>query len=258
MMFTQQTEATTCPTIELRISRGVQLHEESACKPGRGAPSGNKNAETHGYYRRKIKPEAVSFDDLNFISSGGDQLPKRFIELLNHCGGEHLVSAVRASRHRARCLYLSYACAPRANSIANGHGVVANARVTSFEQRLYTRGISLWVGGRSRNPKRVVSFNNIHRSDHAFVVAAMYSGECRNRRLGRIQTDLVVQLPQHAHESIAFADDRDQCALASVDDLRPQLDRVQIEAIELGFGEDKELDDETPDSRGKASPPQYF
>src|SRR5262249_26948069 len=95
MMCTQQTEATTCPTIEPTISRGVQLHEESACKPGRGGRSGNKNAETHGYYRRKIKLEAVSFDDLNFSSSGGEQLPKRFIELLNHCGGEHLVSAVR-------------------------------------------------------------------------------------------------------------------------------------------------------------------
>src|SRR5262249_37024558 len=95
MMFTQQTEATTCPTIEPTISRGVPLHEESACKPDRRAPSGNKNAETHGYYRRKIKLEAVSFDDLNFSSSGGEQLRKRFIELLNHCGGEHLVSAVR-------------------------------------------------------------------------------------------------------------------------------------------------------------------
>src|SRR5262244_662505 len=95
MMFTQQTEATTCPTIEPTISRGVQLHEESECKPGRGAPSVNKNAETHGYYRRKIKLEAVSFDDLNFSSRGGEQLRKRFIELLNHCGGEHLVSAAR-------------------------------------------------------------------------------------------------------------------------------------------------------------------
>src|SRR5215813_14233029 len=66
-----------------------------AQKTRRGAPSGNKNAETHGYYRRKIKLEAVSFDDLNFSSSGGEQLQKRFIELLNHCGGEHLVSAVR-------------------------------------------------------------------------------------------------------------------------------------------------------------------
>jgi len=27
MMFTQETEATTCPTIEPTISRGVQLHE---------------------------------------------------------------------------------------------------------------------------------------------------------------------------------------------------------------------------------------
>src|SRR5262249_13188098 len=41
------------------------------------------------------KLEAVSFDDLNFSSSGGEQLRKRFIELLNHCGGEHLASAVR-------------------------------------------------------------------------------------------------------------------------------------------------------------------
>jgi hypothetical protein len=32
---------------------------------------------------------------LNFSSSGGEQLRKRFIELLNHCGGERLVSAVR-------------------------------------------------------------------------------------------------------------------------------------------------------------------
>jgi hypothetical protein len=40
MMFTQRTEATTCPTIEPTISRGVQLHEESECKPARGAPSG--------------------------------------------------------------------------------------------------------------------------------------------------------------------------------------------------------------------------
>src|SRR5262249_26084761 len=69
--------------------------EESACKPGRGAPSGNKNAETHRYCRRKIKLAAVSFEDLNFSSSGGEQRRKRFIELLNHCGGEHLVSAVR-------------------------------------------------------------------------------------------------------------------------------------------------------------------
>ena len=62
---------------------------------------------------------------------------------------------------------------------------------------------------------------------------------------------MVVQLPQHAHESIAFADDRDRCALASVDDPRPQLDKVQIEAIELVIGEDNALDDATPDSRDK-------
>src|SRR5215472_3905359 len=120
MMFTQQTEATTCPTIEPTISRGVPLHEESACKPDRRLPRGNKNAETHGYYRRKIKLEAVSFDDLNFSSSGGEQLRKRFLELLNHCGGEQFVSAIRRRIIERVCLYLSYACTPRANSIANG------------------------------------------------------------------------------------------------------------------------------------------
>jgi hypothetical protein len=78
MMFTQQTEATTCPPIEPTISRGVQLDEESECKPARGAPRGNKNAETHGYYRRKIKLEAVSFDELNFSSSRGEQLRNVF------------------------------------------------------------------------------------------------------------------------------------------------------------------------------------
>src|SRR5215813_8933014 len=112
MMFTQQTEATTCPTIEPTISRGVPLHEESAYKPDRRAPSGNKNAEIHGYYRRKIKLEAVSFDDLNFSSSGGEQLRKRFLELLNHCGGEQFVSAIRRRIIERVCLHLSYACAP--------------------------------------------------------------------------------------------------------------------------------------------------
>ena len=144
MMFTQQNRSDNVPHDRSHVSRGVQLHEESACKPGRGAPSGNKNAETHGYYRRKIKLEAVSFDDLNFSSSGGEQLRKRFLELLNHCGGEQFVSAIRTSHHRARMSSPQLCVRPiRANSIANGHGVVANARVTSFEQRLYTRGISL-------------------------------------------------------------------------------------------------------------------
>src|SRR5215831_1255982 len=143
MMFTQQTEATTWPTIEPTSREVFSCTKESACKPGRGATSGNKNAETHGYYRRKIKLEAVSFDDLNFSSNGGEQLRKRFLELLNHCGGEQFVSAIRRRIIDRVCLHLRYACAPRANSIANGHGVVANARVTSFEQRLYTRGISL-------------------------------------------------------------------------------------------------------------------
>src|SRR5262245_4243437 len=78
--------------------RGLLDSEEDVTrgqKTRRGAPSGNKNAETHGYYRRKIQLEAVSFKDLNFSSSGGEQLRKRFLELLKHCGGEHVVSAVR-------------------------------------------------------------------------------------------------------------------------------------------------------------------
>src|SRR5262249_26237977 len=83
------------PRSSPRSREGFSCTKESACKPCRGAPSGNKNAETHGYYRRKIKLEAVSFDDLNFSSSGGEPPRKRFLELLNHCGGEHLVSAVR-------------------------------------------------------------------------------------------------------------------------------------------------------------------
>src|SRR5215470_5289944 len=105
MMFTQQTEATTCPTIEPTTSRGVQLHEESACKPGRGAPSGNKNAETHGYYRRKIKLEAVSFDDLNFSSSGGEQLPQTFHRIAEPLWWRAPCLCCPASHHRARCLH---------------------------------------------------------------------------------------------------------------------------------------------------------
>src|SRR5215831_15313670 len=108
MMFTQQTEATTCPTIEPTISRGVQLHEESACKPGRGAPSSNKNAETHRDYRRKIKLQAVSFDDLNFSSTGGEQLRKRFLELAEPLRWRAVCLCHPPSHHRARCLHLSF------------------------------------------------------------------------------------------------------------------------------------------------------
>src|SRR5262249_15288246 len=115
MMFTQETEATTCRTIEPTISRGVS----SACKPGRGAPSGNKNAETHGYYRRKIKLEAVSFDDLNFSSSGGEQLRKRFSRIAEPLRWRAVCLCHPPSHHRARCLHLSYGVRPiRANSIA--------------------------------------------------------------------------------------------------------------------------------------------
>src|SRR5262245_14161782 len=98
MMFIEQTEAKTCPTIEPTIPRGVQPNEESECKPGRGAPNGNKNAETHGYYRRKIKLEAVSFDDLNFSSSGGQQLRNVFSRIAEPSRGEQfLLPALRLS-----------------------------------------------------------------------------------------------------------------------------------------------------------------
>src|SRR5215813_6459079 len=252
MMFTQQTEATTCPTIEPTSREGGQLHEESACKPGRGAPSGNKNAETHGYYRGKIKLEAVSFDDLNFSSSGGEQLRKRFLELLNHCGGEQSVSAIRR-RIIERVVFTSVMRAPHTSKF-NCYTDMVSSQMR--ESLALNNGCTLAAypcrSAAVRGIRaRVVSFNKIHRSDHAFRRSRHVLGECRNRRLGRIQTDLVVQLPQHAHESIAFADDRDRCALASVDDPRPQLDKVQIKAIELVLGEDNALDDATPDSRDK-------
>src|SRR5262249_47440719 len=80
-----------CDNVAVNMTTDIEIDE----KPGGGALIANKNAETHGHYKRKLKLDAVSFDDLNFSSSGGEQLPKRFIELLNHCGGEHLVSAVR-------------------------------------------------------------------------------------------------------------------------------------------------------------------
>ena len=94
MMFIQQTEATTCPTIEPTSREGFRCTKSLRVNLAEGRRAVT-NAETHGYYRRKIKLEAVSFDDLNFSSSRGEQLRKRFLELLNHCGGEHLVSAVR-------------------------------------------------------------------------------------------------------------------------------------------------------------------
>src|SRR5499427_6291973 len=102
------------PHDRAHVPRGVQLHEESARKPGRWAPSGNKNAETHGYYRRKIKLEAVRFDDLNFSSSGGEQLRKRFLELLNLCGGEQFVSAIRR-RIIERVVFTSVMPAPHSS-----------------------------------------------------------------------------------------------------------------------------------------------
>ena len=61
--------------------------QDTGEKPRGGAPKANKNAETHGHYRRKTKLQPVSFDDLNFSSSGGEQLKLRRDELIQHCGG---------------------------------------------------------------------------------------------------------------------------------------------------------------------------
>ena len=95
MMFTQQTEATTCPTIEATSRERFSCTKSLRVNLAEGRRAVTKTPKHTGITRRKIKLEAVSFDDLNFSSSGGEQLPKRFMELLNHCGGEHLVSAVR-------------------------------------------------------------------------------------------------------------------------------------------------------------------
>src|SRR5215471_14545483 len=158
------------------VSRGVQLHEESACKPGRGAPSGNKNAETHGYYRRKIELEAVSFEDLNFSSSGGKQLRKRFLELLNHCGGEQFVSVIRRRIIERVCLHLSYACAPFEQIQLLTDMVSSQMRESQALNNGCTLAADPCRSAAVRGIRaRVVSFNNIHQSDHAFVVAAMYS-----------------------------------------------------------------------------------
>src|SRR5262249_24636809 len=80
-----------CDNVAVNMTTDIETDK----KPRGGAPIANKNAGTHGHYKRKLKLDAVSFDDLNFSSSGGEQLRNRFIELLNHCGGERLVSAVR-------------------------------------------------------------------------------------------------------------------------------------------------------------------
>src|SRR5262249_31009271 len=57
---------------------------------------------------------SVSFDDLNFSSSGGEPLRKRFLEMLNHCSGEQFVSAIRRriiervvfTQYQLDCLHL--------------------------------------------------------------------------------------------------------------------------------------------------------
>src|SRR5215467_9177675 len=104
MMFTQQTEVTIF-TIEPTSREGFSCTKESACKPDRRAPSGNKNAETHGYYGQKIKLEAVSFEDLNFSSSGGEQLPKRSNAKVSQSPCTHKMgSSILGVLRRSRCL----------------------------------------------------------------------------------------------------------------------------------------------------------
>src|SRR5262249_22863952 len=97
---------------------------------------------------------------------------------------------------------------------------------------------------------RVVSFNNIHRSDHAFVVAAMYSVSVG---IG----GLVGSRPIWSYSFLSMLTRAWRSRTIGINvrlrrlTIRPQLDKVQIEAIELVFGEDNALDDATPDSRDK-------
>src|SRR5262249_47689320 len=114
MMFTQQTEATTCPTIEPTSREGFRCTKSLRVNLTEGRRAVTKTPKTHGYYRRKIKLEAVSFDDLNFSSSGGEQLRKRFLELLNHCGGEQFVSSIRR-RTIERVVFTSVIPAPHSS-----------------------------------------------------------------------------------------------------------------------------------------------
>src|SRR5499433_2119969 len=98
------------------------------------------------------------------------------------------------------CLHLSYACAPYEQIQLLTDMVSSQMR----ESQALNNGCTLAAypcrSAAVRGIRaRVVSFNNIHRSDHVFRRSRHVLGECRNRRLGRIKTDLVVQLPQHAH-----------------------------------------------------------
>src|SRR5262244_4351373 len=74
------------------------------------------------------------------------------------------------------CLHLSYACAPYEQIQLLTDMVSSQMR----ESQALNNGCTLaaypcrWAAVRGIRA-RVVSFNNIHRSDHAFVVAAMYS-----------------------------------------------------------------------------------
>src|SRR5262249_6137693 len=98
---------------------------------------------------------------------------------------------------------------------------------------------------------RALSVNNIHRSDHAFVVAAMYSASVGIGGLvgsRPIWSYSFLSMLTRASRSRTIGID---VRFASVDHPRPQLDKVQIEAIELAFGEDNALDEATPDSRDK-------
>src|SRR5262249_20877787 len=98
---------------------------------------------------------------------------------------------------------------------------------------------------------RVVSFNNIHRSDHAFVVAAMYSASVG---IG----GLVGLRPIWSYSFLSMLTRASRSRMIGINvGLRrltirgSQLERVQMEAIELVLGEDTALDDATPDSRDK-------
>src|SRR5262245_131349 len=59
-----------------------------------GAPKSNRNAVRHGYYERKRQVQHINFDKLSRQNRGAVQLRERKQELIAHCGGENVVSAV--------------------------------------------------------------------------------------------------------------------------------------------------------------------
>jgi len=94
------------------VTHHITCQNTTSSKPRGGAPKANKNAETHGHYRRKTKLEPVSFDDLNFSSSNGEQLTLRRDELIRHCGGSVNVVKRRIIERICFLLVSNRSCGP--------------------------------------------------------------------------------------------------------------------------------------------------